>query len=212
MTLNQGADRIAYALGEPTNYVLKENIKFSLIYYRALFIRRDIAANGQSDEFLQSFNSPLIKVDKGDNCYYELGCDVLRTENKIPKPIRLKTDVPFKFVGTPTGKPFAYSEFEEVQYRCANKFTANEPVFAYINEYIYVYNASKLKFLRIQEILADPRKINLCATAETCYSDDDEFPMPEDFMADIVANILSKEFRILDPKDTQVKVDVEDDK
>lgn len=212
MTLNQAADRIAYALNEPTNFVLKENIKFSIIYYRALFIRRDIVTNGQSDEFLQSFNSPLIKVDKGDNCYYDLDCDVLRTENKIPKPLRLKTDVIFKFVGTPTGKPFAYSEFEEVQYRCANKYTGNEPVFSYINGYIYIYNVTKLKFVRIQQVTEDPRQVTFCSTADTCYSDDDEFPMPADFMADIVTNILSKEFRILDPKDEQVKIDVEDDK
>lgn len=212
MTLNQIAERIAYSLNEPLNFVLKENIKFSVIAYRALFIRRDAVVNGLSDEFLQSYNSPLIKVDKGDNCYYELGCDVLRTENKVPKPLRLKTDVVFKFVGTPTGKPFSYSEFEEVGFRCYNKYTGNEIVYSYINGYIYIYNASKLKFVRIQQILADPRQAVLCSTSDTCYSDNSEFPMPEDFVPDIIRSIKSGEFNIMNPKDEQVKIDVEDDK
>lgn len=210
MTLNQGAERIAYALGEPTNYVLKENIKFSIINYRATFMRRDIAANGMSDEFLQKFHADLIKVDKADDCSFTIDCTVLRTKNKIPKPVRIKSDVVFKFVGTPHGKPFVYTEFEEFKYRCFNKYTGNEVAYSYINNYLYFFNANHLKKAALQYAVADPRLVNLCQ--EDCYDDDMEFPMAEDLMSDIIRNILSGEFKILNPKDEQVKVDVEDDK
>lgn len=211
MTLNQAAERIAFAFNEPLNYVLKQNIKFSIINYRAQFMRRDIAANGMSDEFLQRFFVDLIKVDKVDNCSFDIGCTILRSKSKVPKPLRQKTDVVFKFVGTPYGKSFAYSEFEEVQYRAFNKYTSSEILYSYINEYIYIFNANKLKRVSMQYPLADPRQVNGCSD-EICYSDNDTFPIAEDLMADIIKGIISGEFRLMNPKDEQVKVDVEDDK
>lgn len=209
-TLNQIGERIAFALNEPLNYVLKENIKFSVKYYRSLFIRRDVAANGLSDEFLQKFHVPLLKVDKADDCAFNLGCTVLRTKNKVPKPVRLKSDVLFKFAGTPSGKGFNYTEFEELRSRLHNKYTANEIVYSYINGYIYIYNASKLKYVALQYIVDNPEEINFCATSDTCYDDDKEFPIASDFLADIVTNILSKEFRIMNPTDEQVNIDTKD--
>ena len=175
-----------------------------------MFIRRDVAANGLSDEFLQKFHAPLIKVDKADDCAFNLDCTILRTENKVPKPVRLKSDVLFKFVGTPTGNAFTYTEFEEIRYRLKTKYNSNIIIYSYINDYLYIYNATKLKYAAIQAIFVDPSKIKFCATGDTCYSDDQEFPIAADFLADIVANIISKEFKIMNPTDEQVNLDTKD--
>lgn len=207
MTLNQIAERVAYALNEPLNQMLKENIKFSVRYWRAMLIRRDIQANGMSDEFLQRVYIPLIKVDKADACNFNLGdCKILRSENKIPKPIRVKNDVLFKFVGTVDGKSFTYTEYEEVPYTCYNRFTSKVIRYVYINEYIYIFNNDLLKQFAIQTPFVDPYKANtVCGT--TCFDDNSDFPCPDDMVQQIVSGILQGEFKLMNPIDKEVEVD-----
>lgn len=207
MTRNQIAERIAYALNEPFNVPLKENIKFSLNPWRALLMRRDIASNGMSDVFLQKFHITLTKVDKADACNFNLGCvKVLRSTNPVPKPVRLKNDILFKFVGTVDGKPFSKVEYEEVPYTCYNKFTSGDWRYAYINDYIYVFNNTKLKYLALQYAVEAPELINLSCTAGTCYSDDSDYPLPGDMVQQIIAGILSGEFKILNPLSEEIEV------
>lgn len=206
-SLNQIGERIAYALNDPLNYMLKENIKFSIRYWRAMLIRRDIAQNGLSDEFLQRIYLDLIKVDKADACNFNLDCvKVLRTKNKIPKPIRLKTDVLFKFLGSVDGKPFTYTEYEEIPYTCYNKFTSKSIRYTYINEYIYVFNNTLLKKIAIQTPFVDPYQANNICDDTTCFNDDSEFPCPEDMIQQIVSGILSGEFKMVNPPDEEVEV------
>lgn len=203
-TLNQIAERIAFAQNQPLNIMLKENLKFSIRYWRALFIRRDIFANGMSDEFLQRIYVPLIKVDKADSCNFDLECTkVLRTSTQIPKPIRVKNDILFKFVGTADGKAFTYTEYEEIPYTCYNQFTSKTIRYTYINGFIYVFNNTLLKQLAIQTPFADPYQAN--ALCEGCYTDDSEFPCPEDMIQQIVQGIISGELRIV-PVDEEVDI------
>lgn len=203
-TLNQIAERIAFAQNQPLNIMLKENLKFSVRYWRAILIRRDIYANGMSDEFLQRIYIPLIKVDKADACNFDLDCvKVLRTAVEIPKPIRVKNDVLFKFVGTADGKPFTYTEYEEVPYTCYNKYTSKSLRYAYINGFIYVFNNTLLKQLAIQTPFVDPYQANsLC---EGCFTDDSEFPCPEDMIQQIVQGIITGELRVI-PVDEEVDI------
>jgi len=210
MTRGQFAERIAYALNEPLNIPLIENIKFSINAWRAMFIRRDIQANGMSDVFLQRFYVDLIKVDKADACDFELDCTtILRTKFKIPKPVRLKSDSSFKFIGNVDGKPFTQVEFEEMKYTCYNRFTSNEIRFTYINDYIYIFNNTKLKKLSLQYIIEDPYSINNICTEDSCLNDESEYPMPMDMIPQIISGILSGEFKIMNPVNQEVTVNKE---
>lgn len=209
MTLNQIADRITYALNEPLNTLLRENVKFSVKYWRAFLIRNDVAKNGGSDQFLQKTYFDLEKVDKADDCAIALGCTILRTVNKIPKPVRLKTDVALKFVGDAFGTPFAYTEFEEYKYTLSNKFTSKEIKYCTINERIYVFNNTKLKKLAVQAIWADPDKVNKACSSDSCLTEDMEFPMGDDMAQAIINGILSQEFKIQNPLDEEVDIESE---
>lgn len=210
LSLNEISERIAYALNEPLNYILKENIKFSVKYWRALLIRRDVATNGMSNSFLQRFYMDLIKVDKADSCNFNLDCvQVLRTKNTIPTPVRLKNDSLFKFIGTVDGKSFPEVEYEEIPYTCYNKFTSNSIRYAYINNYIYVFNNLKLKKLALQYIVEFPETINNSCTSDSCYNDDMPFPCPADLVQQIINGILSSEFKILNPNDEEINVDID---
>lgn len=207
MNLNQIAERIAYDKGQPFNIMLLENIKFSIRYWRALLIRRDVAANGMSDELLQRGYLDLVKVDKADACNFDLGqCStILRTKNQIPQLVRIKSDVLFKFVGSVDGKPFTYTEYEEVPYTCYNRFTSSIVRYSYINNYLYFFNNTKLKKAAIQAIFVDPYQINnLCD--DNCYDDNSEFPCPADLVQAIVAGITTGELKVMN-KDEQVDID-----
>lgn len=204
-TLNQIAERIAYAQNQPFNEMLKDNLKFSIRYWRATFIRRDIQANGMSDEFLQRIYVDLQKVSKADACNFDLNCTtILRTSVQIPKPIRVKNDVLFKFVGNVDGKPFTYTEFEEVPYTCYNRFTSKVIRYCYVNGYIYVFNNTLLKKLAIQTPFVDPYQAN--ALCEGCYNDDSEFPCPEDMIQQIFQGIVNGELKVVNPTDEEVDI------
>jgi len=206
-SLNQIAERIAYEKKDPFNVMLKENIKLSVNFWRATLIRRDVQANGLSEAFLQKYEVELVKVDKADSCNFNLDCvKVLRSKNPIPKAVRLKNDVIYKFVGSVDGKPWAQVEYEEVPYTCYNKFTPKDVRFAIINDYLYVFNNTKLKWARLQHIVEYPNLINTSCTNSTCFTDDSEYPCPADLLHSIVTGIMSGEFRMINPVDTEVQV------
>lgn len=197
-SLNQFSERIAYALNDPLNTMLLENIKFSVKYWRAMLIRRDVAVNGMSDEYLQRIPISLQKVDKIDSCDITFGCDyILRSTLKVPKPLRLKNDVVFKFVGVldlqGNMKPATYIEFEEFRYTKFNRFTYNTLRYNYTNGYLYFFNNTLLKKAFVQAIFSDPTLVNT-ACDEECYNDDMEFPCPEDMLQQIFAGIVNGEF------------------
>lgn len=208
-SLNAIAEHIAYELKAPLNVELKENIKFSVKYWRATLIRRDVARNGMSDEFLQRFYFNLVKVDKADACNFNLDCLILRSEFEIPAPIRLNNDILFKFVGSVDGKAWTYTEYEEVPYVAYNKFTAKEIRYTWVNKYFYIFGNTKLKKGAVQAPWADPSLINTSCDSASCYSDDSEFPISADMLQQIVDGILTREFRIMNPKDNEVQIDTD---
>lgn len=208
-SLNAIAEHIAYELKDPLNVVLKENIKFSIKYWRALLIRRDIARNGLSDEFLQRFYFDLVPVDKADACNFNLDCQILRSKFEIPTPIRLNNDILFKFVGSVDGKPWTYTEYEEVPYVAYNKFTSKEIRYTFVNRYFYIFGNNKLRKGAVQAPFSDPTLINTSCTQDSCYSDDSEFPIAADMLQQITQGILSTEFKIMNLKDNEVELDTD---
>jgi len=134
-----------------------------------------------------------------------------RTTNKILKPIRYNTDVPFNFVGNSTGtKSYIYSNIEELAYTSTLTLNASVPRYTYRNGYIYVY-ATDSVLSTISTISIDapfevpegviPSETNDDYIAGVIYNDDMEFPMPDDLVQDIKARIFSGELRITDAKD-----------
>ncbi len=214
-TLNQIAERIAYALNDPLDTMLKENLKFSIKYWRSMLIRRDVAQNGLSDEFLQRIYIDLVKVDKADACDFAIGCDViLRSKYKVPKPVRLKTDVVFKFVGIfdleNNLKATTYTEFEEFRYTKFNRFTDKSVRYNYTNGYLYFFNNTMLKKAVIQSAFSDPTSVNT-ACDTPCYDDNMEFPCADDMIQQIFQGIVNGEFPMkTKPLSEEVAVEKED--
>lgn len=210
-SLNAIADNIISGLNEPFDDVLKQRVKFTVKLYRALFLRRDAEKNGLNRHTQQSFTMELELVDFADDPGVVVGCKVLRTKDKVPVPVRHKTDVPFKYVGNLVGGlGFAYTEQEELRFTKSNTFTCNVPRYTWRNGYLYVYGVNRMKWLQVQGSFENPEEaFELQVASGQCASDDDVFPIPMDILAEITDGMIRGQLpiRATLTNDLETKID-----
>jgi len=207
-TLNKIAQNIADSLGKPFDVLLRERIKYTVKYYRAEFIRQDIERNGISSHFLQTFTTELVKADKADTCLVNVNCTILKTKNPIPSPVRVKGEL-FKYIGDAGYKQaYTYRQLEELQYSEYNKYTSKVKSYDYKNDYIYVFNTTKVKYITIQAVFEFPEEVNtVCSVTKECYTDDSKFPISSDMIRRITVGLLSSELRMLNISDKEVNIE-----
>lgn len=210
-SLNEISYSIANTLGKDRDHTFIEKVKFDVISMRATLIRRDYERNGISREFVQSLGCiKLICVDSAECCTVKSKKNVLRTEIKVPKPIRTKGDS-FHYVGTVDKLfPFQETNFEDLVYTLENRFTGNYPRYAYLNEYVYIFNepSTNFKYININGIFADPREVANFAECDDsdCYTDDEVFPIAEDMIPIIQTELLNR-YRVQQNKvDNEVRI------
>lgn len=211
ITLNKIAYSVAHTLGMQDDYQLREKIKFDAVGYRALFARRDMVQNGLAKELLQPGGCvSLICVDAAECCNVKSFTTVLRTDKKIPKPLRTKDSDSFFYVGT-VDKLTAFDEitFDMFDFTLSNKYTSKTPKYVYLNGYIYIFNPPTPTFniISLVSVWADPRQLNEfnCAEEE-CYTDDSEFPMPQDWLPDMTKSLLDLYARQRPGEDKEVRI------
>ena len=201
-SLRQYAELIALRLNQPFNEILIQSLKTSIKYYRALFLRQDIEKNGDSNMYYQHYIDNLIKVDEVDDCEIESGCTILRTKNPVPRPVRVKTTEPFRYVGKVNRKSiFGLMEAHLIPFNEHNKYTAQINRYDYRNNYIYAYlhGADKLiKHILIDGIFMNPDEIvNRCANAVDCFEDVDDLYMGDDLLPRIISGIMQGELQMI---------------
>lgn len=208
-TLNEIAHSVTGKLNAPFDEKLNDEIKFAIKGYRALFLRRDLERNLPSAIYQQSFIIDLIKVDEIDSCKVDLGCLILRSENKVPIPVRHKGMSPFAVVSAASVRNYkdvyGYKTREEIPFQKFNKFSYEIIGYDYINGYIYLFGNKLLKYARLSDAFESPEEINSCASGDTCYSDDGPFPISKD-MAQLIVDTIVQTYRNKE-KDLQVKTD-----
>ncbi len=207
-SLNQMAYLIAERRGEPLNIPFIETIKFSIKYWYAQLARRDIERNGMSSQLIKFYVLPLIKVDRIDNCQITENCLILRTRDKVEKPIRIKADTDFRFIGTSNGKKiFPAIEFDQIELFTESKYTYNVSRSIYRNDYIYVVGNKKFKWLGLEYVPTNPEVVAYDCSTGNCYDDDQEYPIPMDIFQLIVDGLLNNELRIVNEKEKEIPVD-----
>lgn len=179
-SLNEIARAFIDSINQPFNFMLLQRVKFHVKHLRAKFIRQDFERNPISRNIVMTYVDNLIKVDELDNCIIDIGCTILRTKNKVPKPVQLKGEL-FQYVGSVNYAAGAWgeitpNELETIRY---NIWTSKKTRFHYTNDYIYVHTEKKrLKYIRIDSIFEDPAKaVTICNDSVNCITDDDEFPI-----------------------------------
>jgi len=172
-------------------------VAFMVKYVRALLIRRDLDQNWHiHQDYSQDLGClNLIKVDKAECCEIDLDCDILRTEVKLPKFLRLKNRLAITYVGS-IDKQNAFDVIlpQRAPYIKYSKYTSKVPRVYYLNGYIYVPDNHDLASINVRGILENPKDANgfLCGD-EPCYTTESEFPLPADMIQPLIELILSKE-------------------
>lgn len=190
-TLNQIVFNIAENKAD-TSEVFIRRLKFTVLYYRAMFIRRDYSRNFHLPEsILQEVVLDLKSVTTGSDNH-------LRTVQPLPVPIRLKGD-PFQYFGGVDRKtPYRFAYPEERQYVNAGKFNCKPPIYSYVNGYGEVHNISAGKIL-IRHAFENPVLVGKLNNSG-CVDDNSPFPIPLDMVEGITKGILSGELQVREPE------------
>lgn len=207
-SLNRLARAFIDSVEQPFNIGLLERVKFHIKHYRAKFIRQDFERNGISRNIVQSYVDNLIKVDELDNCIVDIGCTILKTKNKVPKPVQTKGNL-FQRVGSVNYKGLAWGELtpNELLYIKHNIYTSKAIYFHYTNDYIYVYGNKKLKYIRIDGVFEDPYEaLTKCVDGADCVTDDDEFPISLHMVDLIYKEMRNHINNILDDKEVTTNI------
>jgi hypothetical protein len=214
MTLNE----IAYNLlnlmrGGMSNHdesISLEQIKFNILHYRAVFIRRDYAKNGFSsrhtEQDLGCLELEPIDAKKCCGLDLETSCLVYRTKQSIPRTVRYNFREALTHVGDITGLgtiPLINSN--TVKWLSYDKYTKEKYKAYMIEDYLYIYNADGLKYVNVRGVFENPRDVAAFTTnckiegpPYPCYDDaSSNFPMPMDMVQTVNQGIINGELKLL---------------
>lgn len=183
---------------------------FIIDYYRARLVKQDQDKGRFNTElYIQNLGKvQLIQADKNECSYCDGSKDVciLRTKNKIPKPLETFQKINITYVGLLNGKSFQRYSVNAIQWKYAEKWTGKEPAWYYQNGYLYIVNppTMMLEWINIQGIFEKPLeavKFRTCdcnLNNETCFETYDfEYPMPQHYVDTLVKFILQTELKTL---------------
>jgi len=203
-SLKQISDLGASRLNRPYDEMLKAEIRALFPGEITLLLRRSIDANGLDKQYVASFTVDLIKVDSVDEIGIDTASNVLRSENKIPIPIRYKTPIPFIYVGdVKSNFPFGYVNEYEKDFVKDLPNIGNSITYTWKNQYLYIYNNTKLTKAKV---IAAYSSFNLIKDNTTTsngifYTDDMELPYPQDLINAALLSLLQGILGNIDSKD-----------
>jgi hypothetical protein len=210
VSLNDIVQMLSDRLGQPFNVPLQEELKIIVNYKRADWIQKLIDKHPEQRKyFLKDFTAALVEADKAE-CPVNLDCKVLRTEFKVPVPVRTDFAL-FDYVGDPDkADAYAYTTPDQLYWILVYgaKYTRLKPRYLYINGYIYIYNEEILEYINVRGMWPDQRELHdFKCGEEPCYTDDDKYDIPDDLLNTMIQDILKNELRILlSPEQAEVTV------
>ncbi len=186
--------------GQPFSTPVQEKLKVVWNYKRADWLQKIVDKHPEQRKyFVKTITDSLIDVDEAD-CPVNIGCTLKRTTKKIPTPVRT-TEALFDYVGDPDKSDgYTYTTPEQLYYilKYGSKYTKDRPKYFYSDGYIFIYNENSLENLGIRGIWTDQRQLNIfkCAN-ELCYTDDDQYDIPEDIINVAMQDILKNELKVI---------------
>lgn len=206
MTLNEIAYNIlnTYRGGRSNHndHISLDQVKFTIKYYRAMMIRRDMAKHGfVSNGVEQDLKClELEKIDASKCCNLKTSCDVFRTKMPLPKFVRLNFNDAITYAGDITGLgSYQIVEPHMVQFLPWDKYTHDRKKVYILENYLYLYNADGDGMINVRGIFEDPEKLNIYNNCDgaVCYDDNSEYPLPMDMLQMLTAGILNGEMKML---------------
>jgi hypothetical protein len=213
-TLNQLAYNYALLREKENDPQFIELARFNYIHYRSVFIRRDQEKNKILPvKSVQPIVCDMVTVPTTEIAGSTVGTMISRTKDPIPSVIRLKARDAFEFIGPIDGiEPFSIISPREAQYVSLAQFTKKIPRVYFRRGYLYVVNKKPSQIL-IEAAFEDPTKLEkyLRPDGTLAWTDDMEFPLPDDMIEGITKGLVSEELRFLtDFKPNEIKINGND--
>lgn len=183
--------------------ISNRQIEFIINYVRAKLIRQDISKGRTiSGNIIQDLgNVKLVKVDKS-NSSITTGLPILRTEQKIPKPLELEYNDAITYVGgIDKLSPFQFSTKSFSNWQEHSKY-GNKNKFAYYYDgYMFIKNCDiSLKYINIAGVFENPREVSKfkSPTGSSCYDPDiEDYPISGNMIQALSKIIMSEDLRLL---------------
>ena len=197
-SIAQVVSDIAHSLKQPNNKALRANIRDIIIHTRNEIIRRSYENHGYVDKGLtQRYRVSLIDVNDGDINLPE-GVDITqikRTEQNVPRPVRLTNNLPFdrvSTVGFATNKEIPFIKETTARFRAHVPGLCAMPAYDYINGYIYIFpsdnRAINFNKIIIESAFEHPTPIDVengVADEWDALLDNNEYLLSEDMIGQI---------------------------
>ena len=227
-SLNQLISEIAHAVGDPNNVPLRRNIRYAILHTRNELIRKSYETHNYVDKGLQQrFRINIIDVPDGDihNTQFLKLPAIKRTKTKVPRPVRLTNGLPFQSIRTVgfNNNEIAFAKEAGAKFYHHLAGFCNQPIYDYINEYIYFFNhdadwfknigsiiiesAFEAPFLIPEETIESIKDNEYDKVDDETEFDDDEFLLPEDMIGSIKDIIFKRNLLNIPRETNEIPVD-----
>lgn len=182
-----------------SDHLSLEQVKFMIKYYRSLFIRRDLERNyNRWRAFEQDLGLvPVSIVDSAEHDTITSGRLLMRTDDKIPTPIRLKRGEAISHIGDVdrVGKPIPLIDTVRSYYQRFNKYTSEDSFAFYRDGYVYIENDVTLNNINIRGVFEDPEKVHAFTIDNDLdlYDENSPFPISMDMLQQITQGLMNGE-------------------
>jgi len=186
-----------------------ENISYRQVQFwvrntRAILIRQDIqkgrTISGNIIQMLPCVD--VITVDASTcPCNVPVGCSILRTKNRIPKPI--ETDMRDLITKVSSiemnARSFSIINMFRAPWTGYNKYAKSNPKAFYFDGYIWIINSNPIEKITIYGVFEDPMELanyTDCSN-QPCFSDDSAYPISSWMIPIMEKMIIEGNFKII---------------
>lgn len=188
--------------GIPSDEYSREQVRFKVLRWRELLLRRDIERNDIDPLYLQSIVVTFAKTTTTLPCGGGGTCYVLKSSDTVPRLIRGKvthvwTLEAYQDDMTENADKSIYTPIYSFDARwIKTRRMSNKMKYAYIDTggHLYVINDEYVRYTLLKGVFFDPREAARFSTCDgaPCYTDDDPFPMSGDLINVLYAEIIKE--------------------
>ena len=210
-TLNSIVYNIASAMEREKDPEYVERVRFSVIYYGPMFIRRDQEKNKLLPvKSIQPIVVEMAKINASELPDVTVGAEVYRSKEPLPWAVRLKTRDAVDYVGSvDKSEPYSLISAREAGLMEHNKFSKSLPRYYFMNGFLYLKNVSPSKVL-VEAAWENPTTLErfLKTDGTLAYTEEMEYPLPDDMIQGITLGLLSGELKLVgDGQPNEVQID-----
>lgn len=210
MKLGELRDSIAHKWGDGNNTSLQNRIKLSIVAARATIIqRRYDSTKLYPQSLIQTAKSiNLVRVNAEEFPLGDSNFVVKRTWIKVPKPLIVKADSYFVFIGTLSlARGFSYVPFEDVQFIKERKFSSRDYYYTYNDDYIYTINwkGSGIRMRYVPENIVNFKNFATNENEDTI--EDEDIELEDSLIEGIESLVEERRFKVETGKeDSEIQI------